>query len=108
MNRDGCPRVVVLDTGPGRTNHQSRTSPSGGLRLRPDDLLVVDRQVDERGGDAERDGEEPHELVRARAVEEPGGDPDPEEAADLVKQEGDAGQRGEVPARRRCARSVRR
>src|SRR5581483_8323476 len=78
---------------------QNRRSASLGRSLRRAlDRLLDDRQVDDRRCDAEGDRQPPHRVIGAEVVEHETAEPDAEETADLVTEEGKAEQHGE-PAR---------
>src|SRR5438477_11270991 len=54
---------------------------------RPPDLLLVDRQIDESGDNAERNRQIPYDVVAAGRVVQQTAEPRAENAADLVREE---------------------
>src|SRR5688572_21487301 len=65
-------------------------------RGRAMDRLLLDRQVDQRRGEAEQDGEPPDHAVIAVDLVEQAAEPHAEEAADLVREEREAVEHGHV------------
>src|SRR5437763_2259630 len=64
--------------------------PAADLRRRydrPPDLLLVDRQIDESGDNAERNRQIPYDVVAAGRVVQQTAEPRAEKAADLVREE---------------------
>src|SRR5215510_10701836 len=70
-------------------------SGSDRLRNRPGYRLFDDRQVDQRREHAEQDREPPDRRIGAVLLEHDAAEPDAEEAADLMADEGKAIERGE-------------
>src|SRR5262245_9587939 len=75
------------------------TDPSSlrGRGCQPGRRPLGDRQIDHRGEQAEQHGQPPHRIIGDAALEEHSAEPDAEEAADLVTEEGKPEQ-GREPA----------
>src|SRR5215510_13099778 len=92
------PRDFVTRAGrqcKGLTVQRVETRCLGRPRRHADDRLLHDRQVDQRRGHAEEDGEPPYEVVGTRGFEQDAAEQHAEEAADLMAEEGKAEQHGE-------------
>src|ERR1043166_2238104 len=68
---------------------------SGSCGRKPLHGFLYNRQIDDGGEHAEEYREPPDRVVRAGALEHDAAEPNSEEAADLVAEEGEAEQHGE-------------
>src|SRR4029453_7831259 len=93
-----APAATTREAAPQRTTERHPCVTSRRLRYRggPREPLLDDRPVQQGRDEAERDREPPHHVVVALQVEQAPAAPAAEEAADLVAEEDDAVQHGEM------------